>query len=152
MPTKATLTKPKKRKPRKDAHTPTRESRAQVQAMKLAGLSQPRIAAAMAIARDTLVRHYRKELDLAMDMANSKVAATAYDMAISGDHPQVTIFWLKSQLGWKETQRVEVVDDTIRELAEEFGIDEETAIKEGRRLAAQFAGRRGKSVSGTRPG
>lgn len=40
-------------------------------------------------------------------LAISKVASKAYEMAISGENTAMTIFFLKTQAGWKETQHIE---------------------------------------------
>jgi hypothetical protein len=52
----------------------------------------------------TLRKHFRRELLLGATKANSKVAETAYQMAISGKSPVMTIFWLKCRGGWKEKE------------------------------------------------
>ena len=35
------------------------------------------------------------------------MAQTAYNMAKSGKFPTMTMFWLKTQAGWRETSRME---------------------------------------------
>ena len=35
------------------------------------------------------------------------MAQTAYQMAKSGKFPTMTMFWLKTQAGWRETSRLE---------------------------------------------
>lgn len=37
----------------------------------------------------------------------SKVAETLYKMAVSGENPAATFFYLKTRGGWRETQRIE---------------------------------------------
>ena len=54
------------------------------------------------IQRNTLVKHFRKELHNGKMEANMKVAKCAFDMAVSGTSPAMTCFWLKTQAGWRE--------------------------------------------------
>jgi hypothetical protein len=51
----------------------------------------------------TLRKHFRTELDRGAAEANSQVARAMFRMAVSGDHPSATIFWLKCRAGWRET-------------------------------------------------
>jgi hypothetical protein len=55
----------------------------------------------------TLRRHFRRELDTAADKTNAAVANKAYQMAISGDPPAATFFWLKCRARWRETSTYE---------------------------------------------
>jgi hypothetical protein len=83
----------------------TDEQRRQVKMMAALGLSHDNIAKVIVdggIKRDTLCRHFRKELDQGKIEANLKVAKTAFDMATSGTSPAMTCFWLKTQAGWRE--------------------------------------------------
>ena len=52
---------------------------------------------------DTLQAHFPDELAEGRIEAGARVAQTAYQMAVSGDYPTMTIFFLKCRLGWKET-------------------------------------------------
>lgn len=53
-----------------------------------------------------------ERLQIALEAGKAKshlnVAKTAYDLAVSGDCPQLTMFWLKTRAGWKETDAIEV--------------------------------------------
>jgi hypothetical protein len=55
---------------------------------------------------------FRDELDKAAIEANAKVAQTCYQMAISGQHPAATFFWLKTRAGWREIDRREITPPT----------------------------------------
>jgi hypothetical protein len=50
----------------------------------------------------TLRKHFREELDRGAVEAHAQVAQTCYQMANSGKHPQITMFWLRTQGRWRE--------------------------------------------------
>lgn len=87
-------------------HVPTEATRREVQAHALAGTPQELIAEILQITDKTLRKHYRAELDHALARANATIATTLYGRAKGGDVASM-IFWLKTQAGWKETQRIE---------------------------------------------
>lgn len=62
----------------------------------------------------------RVAIDRGRAKALSKVSQTAYQMAVDGEHPQMTQFWLKTQGGWHETTIVEhrVEEESAASLAE----------------------------------
>ncbi|MBV8916413.1 MAG: hypothetical protein JOZ05_25670 [Acetobacteraceae bacterium] len=86
---------------------PTDQQRRTVRAMAAYGVPQDDIARVIDVAPKTLRLHFRDELDRAVIEANAKVAQTCYQMAISGQHPAATFFWLKTRAGWRETDRLE---------------------------------------------
>jgi hypothetical protein len=86
---------------------PTDEQRRAVRAMSAYGIPQDDIAKVIDIAPKTLRLAFRAELDKAAIEATAKVAETCYQMAISGQHPAATFFWLKTRAGWRETNRHE---------------------------------------------
>jgi hypothetical protein len=59
------------------------------------------------IARDTLEKHFRTELDHGKNFANHMVINTLFEKAVNGD-TTAGIWWTKTQCGWRETQQVEV--------------------------------------------
>lgn len=59
------------------------------------------------ISEPTLLKNFKDELCTGKVKANVKIAQTLYKKAITGDTTSM-IFWLKSQAGWKDTQRVEL--------------------------------------------
>ena len=89
------------------AHEPTNESRAIVSNLAAFGIRQESIARQLGISKPTLEKYYREELEHGLDDANAKVANTLFSMAISGEHPAATFFWLKTRAGWRETDRDE---------------------------------------------
>jgi hypothetical protein len=56
------------------------------------------------ISEKTLRRCFKAEIELAAAIANAVVANIAYAMASSGKEPAMTMFWLKTRAGWRETQ------------------------------------------------
>ncbi len=64
-------------------------------------------AKGLPISEPTMRKNFAVELDTGKLKANVKVAQTLYKKAIGGDTTSI-IFWLKSQAGWKDTQRVEL--------------------------------------------
>lgn len=84
---------------------PTAEQRRQVKAMAALGQSHDSIISVLfeeGMKRETLAKHFRKELTNGKAEANMKVAKCAFDMAISGQWPAMTCFWMKTQAGWRE--------------------------------------------------
>lgn len=86
-------------------HQPDDQKRAQVRALAGFGIIQVDIANYLGIATNTLVKHYKKELEVGPVSANMKVASRLYDIAINGNDREAKIacmFWLKTRAGWKE--------------------------------------------------
>jgi hypothetical protein len=92
---------------------PTDEQRELVMQLAAFGLRHTEIvlfvkaANGKTISEPTLLKNFAAELSTGKVKANVKVAQTLYKKAISGDTTSI-IFWLKSQAGWKDTQRVEL--------------------------------------------
>ena len=87
-------------------HRPTKERRETVEAMSAAGIKQADIAVCLDINRNTLLKHYRNELDQATAKANSSIAGRLYQKAMNGDTTAM-IFWLKTRGKWSEKIQVE---------------------------------------------
>jgi hypothetical protein len=84
----------------------THEQRKNVEAMAAYGIDEGKIACIIGdrgIDPKTLRKHFRHELDVGATKANAVVGQTGYQMATSGRHPAVTIFWMKCRMHWKET-------------------------------------------------
>jgi hypothetical protein len=73
-----------------------------VWAMVAGGIDQAAICAALGIARMTLRKHYRKELDRAAPEANGAVVASLYTMATKGKNVAAAIWWTKTRMRWSE--------------------------------------------------
>lgn len=78
--------------------------------MAATGFTQDQIATCLGthgIDPKTMRKHFAVELATAANKANAAVANRAYQMAVAGNPPAATFFWLKCRNGWKETSRVE---------------------------------------------
>jgi hypothetical protein len=83
---------------------PTDEQRRLVKSLAAYGMKYDSIARRLRIrSTKTLSKHFREELDAGETEANAQVAQTLFQMAISGEQPASTMFWLKTRAGWRET-------------------------------------------------
>lgn len=89
------------------AYKPTDKDRATVKAMASYGISQEDIGNVIGVSHTTLRKYFESEIATAAIQANAKVAETCYAMAVSGQHPAATFFWLKTRAGWREVERIE---------------------------------------------
>jgi len=106
-------------------HKPGKKSRDIVLKLARIGTPQEVIGDVLGIHRETVAKHYRRELDLSAAEANAEVANSLYQSAVSGN-TTAAIFWCKTRLGWKETAVLEqkqefaiLVDTPEEELTEE---------------------------------
>ena len=83
------------------SHEPTVETRSNVKALASVGTTQEHIAIYLDIDVKTLRKHYRRELDTSLIIANSNVAKSLYKNANDGN-VTAQIFWLKTKGGWSE--------------------------------------------------
>lgn len=79
-----------------------------VEEMARLGQRDSDIALKLRVAESTLKKHHAGDLSLGRIDANTKVMETAFAMATSGRDTAMTIFWLKTRCGWKETNVVQV--------------------------------------------
>ncbi len=72
------------------------------------GLSVEKIAAYLGMSKATLDRRVSESIEVSSALERGRsfseeaVASTAFQMATSGKHPSVTMFWLKTRAGWRE--------------------------------------------------
>ena len=104
----------KRPKPGRPAYQPSDEERQLVSKLSGMGVKQSEICELIindktnrAISEDTLRKHFAAEIASGRAIAKSKVMKTAYRMAISGEVPAMTMFWLKTQAGWRETNHID---------------------------------------------
>jgi len=102
----------------------TDEMRDDVIKLATAGLHDETIAQVVDLSRATLQRRCRKELNKGRANCKALLAKTAMQMAISGKHPNMTIFMCKVHLRWKEPKdeyeekdKKNYMDDLVRALA-----------------------------------
>jgi hypothetical protein len=96
--------------PGQPKYQPTEADRNTVRSMAATGFTQEQIATCLGkagIDPKTMRKHFGVELATAANKANAAVANKAYQMAVTGDPPAATFFWLKCRVRWKETTRVE---------------------------------------------
>lgn len=107
-------TKVKRPRPGRPSYIPSDEERQMVSKLSGIGLKQSDICELIindqtgkAISEDTLRKHFASEIASGRSIAKSKVMRTAYQMAIGGEQPAMTMFWLKTQCGWREKQEID---------------------------------------------
>jgi len=94
-------------------HEPSEKSRAEVSALVSFGNNQEEIASYLGISQDTLVKHYRDELDNSVVRANAKVAAKLFRKAIDGDDIKAQIFWLKTRARWRTKDKDDETQNAV---------------------------------------
>jgi len=87
------------------AHKPTDELRGFIRGLSLCGIANSEIANKAEMSLETLLKHYKPEL-AAKDRAKAKVVSSLYQQAFKGN-VTAQIFICKTQLGWRETDRLE---------------------------------------------
>lgn len=120
-------------------HTPTEESRRQVEMMAACGLTSEQIYKCMGQPGSLLSfeRLYRQEIDLGALRAIGQVGGTVLSIAIDRDHDQcmtAATFFLRARGGWRDVRKVEtdakadlpqekkdqLIDDILRRLTPEL--------------------------------
>lgn len=93
-------------------YTFTDIERAQVE--KMAGLGVPlhQIGSLIreGIDKDTVIKHFRKELDNGKAKINSKIGLSLYQQAMAGN-TSAAIWWTKSQMGWRDQSRIDITSN-----------------------------------------
>ena len=118
----------------REAFTATDEQRELVQQLAAFGLRQSEVVLFVkkkdgtSISEPTLLKNFKNELCTGKVKANVKVAQTLYKKAIGGDTTSM-IFWLKSQAGWKDTQRVELTGKDGGPVEQKTTVTNESQIK-----------------------
>lgn len=98
----------KKRGRGRPPHEPTTRTRQKVRMLVNAGVGHREIAMMLDICPDTLYKHYRRDLDLAVVELNARVMTTFAKMATDGKHAQVTMRYAACRLGFSEKRAVEI--------------------------------------------
>jgi len=100
----------KSRIKRGQTYKPIDDDYAKVEEMVCIGLDQHTIAKIMGISNATLTKYYSHNLLVGKEKRTARVAGVAYEMAVSGESPSMTTFWLKTQAGWSPKHHVVVED------------------------------------------
>jgi hypothetical protein len=79
-----------------------------VERMAICGTPRHTIARVLGCSLEALNTNYPDELEHGQNVGNAMVAQTAFEIAVSGAVPAMTMFWLKTRAGWRETERFEV--------------------------------------------
>jgi len=84
------------------------------------GITHEQICAIVKISKPTLYKYYQEELQEGKANANAQVAKNLFKIATGTGREAVTasIFWLKTQAKWKETDVIEV--NNVAEQDEQF--------------------------------
>ena len=100
----------KSRIKRGQTYKPTDDDYSKVEEMVTIGLDQHTISKVMGISNATLNKYYSHNLAVGKEKRTARVAGVAYEMAVSGESPSMTTFWLKTQAGWSPKHHVVVED------------------------------------------
>ena len=100
----------KSRIKRGQTYKPTDVDYSKVEEMVTIGLDQHTISKVMGISNATLTKYFSHNLLVGKDKRTARVAGVAYEMAVSGENPSMTTFWLKTQAGWSPKHHVVVED------------------------------------------
>ena len=103
----------KSRIKRGQTYKPTDDDYSKVEEMVCIGLDQHTIAKIMGISNATLTKYYSHNLLVGKEKRTARVAGVAYEMAVSGESPSMTTFWLKTQAGWSPKHHVVVEDKSF---------------------------------------
>jgi hypothetical protein len=75
---------------------------AEVEMLAGLGMRYEDIALTKGVCLETLKKYAGEMLDRGKAKAKAQVMQSAFKMALSGKHPAMTTFWLKTQCGWRE--------------------------------------------------
>ena len=103
----------KSRIKRGQTYKPTDDDYSKVEEMVCIGLDQHTISKIMGISNATLSKYFSHNLLVGREKRTARVAGVAYEMAVSGESPSMTTFWLKTQAGWSPKHTVVVEDRTF---------------------------------------
>ena len=86
---------------------PTEDQKFLVTMMSSTGIPHERQAKAIGVNSKTLRKYFKKELQVGRNRAHAEIAGALYKRALDGNVP-AQIFYLKTQAGWREAQRLEL--------------------------------------------
>jgi len=95
---------------------PNKRDKGQVEVLSGMGATPQFIAAHLNLTLEELKQHYQKQLETGEEEANLQVARTFHEMATSGEHPTMTLAWMKMRAKWSEAPSTAQTDDLEVEL------------------------------------
>jgi hypothetical protein len=93
-------------------HVPTEQTRERVRELAASGARLIDVAIDLDISDQTVMKYYRDDLRRARVKAHAKVGKSIYERAIAGENWAATLY-AKTQMGWREKQKVEVESKTV---------------------------------------
>jgi hypothetical protein len=120
--------RPRGSKGKKPKFEPTEEQRHLVNMMSTSGVKQVDQAKALGIHEHTLRKFFRQELDHGKVVCTSHVVGALYNNAVVKGNVTAQIFWLKSQAGWREADRLELTGANGKSLENLTDTDKEQRI------------------------
>ena len=94
---------------------PNKRDSKQVETLAGLGASIEYIATHLNLSTDQVLEFYKKDLDYSTEHANLEVAETFFELATSGEHPNITMAWMRMRAGWKDnpTPTSNTEDDVV---------------------------------------
>jgi len=107
------------------------KTREQIKTLSGMGIPHEQICSLMDITKPTLYKHFKDELVIGKATANTQVAKNLYKIATGESRQALTacIFWLKTQCGWTETERIEIGTESEEDAKFRRVIDTVRAIR-----------------------
>jgi len=106
------------------AFVPTDIQREDVVMMSANGIKPMHQAESLGVSMKILNKYFKSELDYGKMRANTRVSGALYGKAMEGNVPAM-IFWLKSQAGWREADRLELTGANGKSLVNLTDTDKE---------------------------
>lgn len=91
---------------------PNKRDAQQAEVLSGMGASPEFIAAHLNLSISDLTLHYSKQLEHGPQEANLQVAQAFHRMATSGEHPAMTMAWMKMRAGWSDNTPPQTESDT----------------------------------------
>lgn len=92
------------------------ELKGRLERLAMLGMRNKDIAIAENLKLSTMTRKYKTELMRGRAKGKGTVMQTAFKMAVSGNYPTMTIFFLKTRCGWREKDRPKFEEDSQKPL------------------------------------
>ena len=100
--------KPKKKPRGRPPYIPNDRDRNRARLLAARDMTRQQIAYRLGICKDILNRHYKKEVDEGREQVDNAVYSNLIRMASTSNNPAACIFYCKTRLGMRETDRLEM--------------------------------------------